>query len=56
MVKKESYDQMIDIWALGILAYELLVGKVPFNIWSEYDLQQIVDKDIVFPTSYVDMS
>jgi serine/threonine protein kinase len=34
MVKKESYDQMIDIWALGILAYELLVGKVPFNIWS----------------------
>jgi len=41
---------------MGILTYELIVGKIPFNIWSEYDLQQIVEREIKFPTSYVDMS
>lgn len=56
MIKKEEYDQSADIWSIGILTYELLVGKIPFNIWSNYDLQQIVDREIVFPTNYVDMS
>ena len=56
MIRKELYDQSADIWSIGILTYELLVGKIPFNIWSEYDLQQIVEKEITFPTDYVDMS
>jgi len=56
MIRKELYDQSADIWSIGILTYELIVGKIPFNIWSEYDLQQIVDKEITFPTDYVDMS
>ena len=56
MIRKEQYDQSADIWSIGILTYELLVGKIPFNIWSEYDLQQIVDKEITFPTDYVDMT
>lgn len=50
------YDQATDVWALGILAYELLVGKIPFNIWCENDLRQIVERQVKFPTSYVDMS
>lgn len=44
MIKKEEYDQSADIWSVGILTYELLVGKIPFNIWSDYDLHQIVDR------------
>lgn len=31
LIKKTGYTRMIDFWMLGCLAYELLVGKPPFN-------------------------
>ena len=27
-----SYDAKIDIWALGIMSYEFLTGKIPFKL------------------------
>ena len=30
----QSYDHTIDIWSLGILAYEFVVGKPPFETGS----------------------
>ena len=30
----EKYDEGVDLWAVGILTYELLVGKIPFKIKS----------------------
>ena len=35
MVSGESHDQAVDNWSLGILAYELLVGKPPFEHQSK---------------------
>lgn len=31
MVAKESYNKQVDVWALGILLYEMLVGYSPFS-------------------------
>lgn len=30
MIQGKSYDYRVDIWALGILLYELLHGNAPF--------------------------
>ena len=30
MVQGDSHDKNVDIWCLGVLCYELLVGKAPF--------------------------
>lgn len=42
VLKGDFYDSKIDIWAIGVLTYELLVGKVPFRIDCERDLGKIV--------------
>jgi len=32
-----SYDQKVDVWALGIIAYELMLGYTPFELTSEQE-------------------
>jgi hypothetical protein len=36
---------------IGILAFELIYGRVPFEIRTEDDLVKVVDEDIYFPKS-----
>ena len=33
-VKGDGYDRRNDIWGIGILTYEMLIGNVPFNLWA----------------------
>jgi aurora kinase len=42
MIRGEQYDESVDIWAVGVLTYELLVGSMPFKIWWEGELDKIV--------------
>jgi len=35
LIMNGKYDEKVDIWAIGILTYELLIGKIPFKINSE---------------------
>lgn len=51
----EYYTKAIDQWSLGILAYELLVGKPPFEMKDQEQTKVKIAgykgrvKDVVFP-------
>jgi aurora kinase len=42
LLKRNCYNNKIDIWSLGILSYEILLGQVPFEICCEADYVKIV--------------
>eukprot|EP00116_Pleurobrachia_bachei_P018826 sb/3479088/ len=36
MLHNQQYDEFVDIWCVGILVYEFLVGKAPFELESTH--------------------
>lgn len=42
LLKGEKYDEKVDLWAIGILSWELFYGRIPFKIRCEEDLIKIV--------------
>ena len=43
LVSSQKYDESVDIWALGVITYELLVGDNPFGTLKRFeDLRKIV--------------
>lgn len=44
ILKGEHYSSNADIWAIGVVFYELLVGKVPFYSSSTSSLQNLIEK------------
>ena len=50
MVQGHNYDSNSDIWSIGILAYEFLIGKPPFEKRTKIDtLNSIVSSNLEFP-------
>ena len=42
-----GHDARVDWWSLGVVAFEMLVGRTPFNGESEEDVQEnIIDVKI----------
>ena len=44
MNRKVKYDIRVDLWALGIMCYEMLVGYVPFGGRDEAERQYNIKK------------
>ena len=53
MVKGRSHDRSVDMWGVGVLCYELAVGKPPFETQSyEQTYERILKEEVVFPEDY----
>ncbi|XP_008336567.2 aurora kinase A-B-like, partial [Cynoglossus semilaevis] len=37
MIEGKTHDEKVDLWSLGVLCYEFLVGKPPFEAKSHED-------------------
>lgn len=52
MVEHRPHDHRVDVWTLGILMYEFLVGMPPFEAETNTDTyKRIVNVDLKFPSS-----
>lgn len=51
IITSREYDDTVDVWALGVLIYELIVGAPPFEEESkEMTYKRIVRGTVFFPT------
>lgn len=52
MIEQKPYNEMVDLWCIGVLCYELLVGKPPFeSSTSSETFRRICKVDFKFPSS-----
>ncbi|XP_060081509.1 aurora kinase A-like [Ylistrum balloti] len=50
MIEGKLHDEKVDLWSLGVLCYEFLVGKPPFEAETNSDTYRRITKvDLQFP-------
>ena len=50
LVNHQKYSEKVDVWSLGIITYQLLSGKTPFDGKNIKKINQnILGKDVKFP-------
>ncbi|XP_040490310.1 LOW QUALITY PROTEIN: aurora kinase C-like [Ursus maritimus] len=51
MIERKNYDEKVDLWCIGVLCYELLVGNPPFESPSHNETYRRILKVGWFPSS-----
>lgn len=50
MIEGQEHDQSVDVWSLGVLCYEFLIGNPPFEAMGALETyKRIVRVDLIFP-------
>ncbi|GAM27769.1 hypothetical protein SAMD00019534_109450, partial [Acytostelium subglobosum LB1] len=50
MLQRKAYGKAVDWWALGVLLYDMIVGKLPFCSQPNHPLQdRIINEKVKFP-------
>lgn len=53
LLNEEKYGKEVDIWSIGILAYELVHGRAPFASKKDYDTRnKIMKLKFVVPDTF----
>lgn len=53
MILRKPYNHKIDTWGLGILLFELIEGKAPFEGHTQDDVLNKMKKPIFFSKNFV---
>jgi serine/threonine protein kinase len=43
-LRKRNYTYKVDVWALGIMCFEMIMGKTPFHSYEMKDLIQKINR------------
>lgn len=51
MIEGKIHDEKVDLWSIGVLCYECLVGNPPFETASHSDTYKRITKVCIFRLS-----
>lgn len=56
IMKYKKYDRKADLWSLGVIFYELLTGKTPFNASNHAELIENIEKNEIYFPNHIKIS